>query len=267
MIDAFRRLYNPIWRRKQKAKHALNSEISIGKEMTFEFDISSKYSHDWFLPRYADGSFHEPSLTSLLTEELSDDDIFFDIGAHVGYFAGVAAGICRQVHAFEMNASLIETIHRNVELNNTDGEKFVICAAITEQSGHIVGFEEAIPNNCSTAMVSDQKMVSVSTISLDRYCKISDKYPEVIKIDVEGHELEVLEGAKQTLLRPTTETVMIEVHPRKLADDGQNISEITHILDSAGFSIEVLNHRTDKDTPTPPSNLSERNEPFYIIGR
>lgn len=268
LTNTLRRIYNPVWRKKQRLKYVSSSEISIPiRNNTFKFDISNKHSRDWFLPRYADGSVHETPLTLLLLDKLSEETIFFDVGAHIGYFSGVAAAISENVHAFEMNPALIEIISDNIELNKRAGVHTVNCTAVSQHSGQFVGFETEITENLSTAKVSNQGTVRVPTTSLDDYCDIVGEYPNIIKIDVEGNEVDVLQGAKHTLTKTTTEVVMVETHPKLLKRNEQNPHKIAEILESADFHCKVFDHRDDRATLTPVSDLSDRKKPFYIVGQ
>jgi predicted RNA methylase len=69
------------------------------------------------LPRYTGGLLHEPSVSRHIAERLQPDDVFVDVGAHVGYFAVLAAKFCKKVFAFEMQRCLMPLIERNININ------------------------------------------------------------------------------------------------------------------------------------------------------
>ncbi len=55
----------------------------------------------------------DPPIADLLQEALEKDDVFLDLGAHVGYFSMVAAPYCRKVIAVEPQAELCDLIRKN----------------------------------------------------------------------------------------------------------------------------------------------------------
>jgi FkbM family methyltransferase len=63
--------------------------------------------------------------------------------------------------------------------------------------------------------------------------------PALVKIDVEGFELEVLKGAGQTLARCSC-VWLIEVHPPQLKLSGGSESELTAMLENNGYAIEII---------------------------
>ncbi len=116
-----------------------------------------------------------------------------------------------KVITFEPNPQNAAVIHTNVRLNKTGN-------VMIEQMA--VGFkdEKAVVLNSSNSVVipsrpgGDARLTyqarrffperrEVTMTSLDSYARLRDVHPTVLKIDVEGYEVEVLKGAKE-LLRP-----------------------------------------------------------------
>lgn len=63
----------------------------------------------------------------------------------------------------------------------------------------------------------------------DRFCNINSLKPDTIKIDVEGHEIKVLRGLKETIVahRPI---IFLEVHPERMEKEGDTMDDLIKIL-------------------------------------
>ena len=71
-------------------------------------------------------------------------------------------------------------------------------------------------------------------VALDGYCQIHGLAPEVIKIDVEGSEIGVLEGGRDTLGRRRP-LIFLSVHPAELGLLGRTTDELAGLIDDLGY--------------------------------
>jgi FkbM family methyltransferase len=145
--------------------------------------------------------------------------VAIDAGANAGLYSYGLSRFCQKVHAFEINPAhcrmLRDFAAPNVEihgvgLSNAPGEKTLFTPV--HPGGMILeSWASLEPGNCPGAQ--EYLETSVHVVPLDRM-----NFPECVflKIDVEGHELQVLEGAEQTLLR-TRPRILIEVRDSNLA--------------------------------------------------
>lgn len=123
-----------------------------------------------------------------------------DIGAHVGTWTRVLADIFAEVVAFEPMPHLYECLIANtagmgnVHLNNV---------AVTSNGGQMRMITVAENSgNCRVATERDRETITVRAISLDRYERAFNRAGvDFIKIDVEGHEFNVLKGGENTIKR------------------------------------------------------------------
>ena len=109
---------------------------------------------------------HEPWLTQKFVENLTKDDVLYDIGAANGYYTLLASFITKNIYAFEPNK-----ISKRIQNNSITTKKFV----------------------------SDKD--DEFNVSLDKCLEDTRIYtvPTVLKIDVEGAETKVIRGAKQLI--------------------------------------------------------------------
>jgi len=175
---------------------------------------------------------YESDFAEILADNVHDGDIAFDIGSWHGFFAGVmAAQGAREVHAFEPLPRNGERIAHLVRLN--PGKKIVLHqVAVGDKEGEME--LEILPED-SMARLSESRFkrtasagraISVKLISIDQFVADGESPPpDVIKIDVEGAEMLVLNGARKTIEmhRPR---LFIEVHSSELLDDCERFFEL-----------------------------------------
>jgi FkbM family methyltransferase len=77
---------------------------------------------------------------------------------------------------------------------------------------------------------------STAAIAIDSYCADNGLTPELMKIDVEGAEISVLEGAHRTL-RESRPIMFLSVHPQFITELGRSITEIDDLLSDANYSV------------------------------
>ena len=85
--------------------------------------------------------------------------------------------------------------------------------------------------------VKGVKEKKLRQISLDYFCEVNDVIPDLIKIDVEGAEFNVLEGASK-IIKENRPEIIISLHPKHLNALGRHISEIFNFCEI--FSYELL---------------------------
>lgn len=191
----------------------------------------------------------------LLKSILKPDDVFIDVGANVGVFTLMAAKrlVDGQIHAFEpfktnlnrLRANLSLNQFRNVVVNatalsNISSNRDLFISAVNASGGirntglasFYVGKQE----------ISHSKKVSVSTITLDEYVQRSGlEKLDVIKIDVEGAEMDVLEGGLESL-RKFRPIILMEVNERHLNYASRTIAELLKFWGSLDYSIAIIDH-------------------------
>jgi FkbM family methyltransferase len=165
------------------------------------------------------------------------DDLFVDVGANVGGYTLLAAGICHaQVIAIEPIPAAIERLTLNIRLNNL-AEKVKIIRAGCSSTREVLKFTNDLdvlnrvvaPNENSAS----GKTLDVKALPLDEI--LSGLKPVLLKIDVEGYELEVIRGAKETLQKPSLLAVIVELHGHENRY-GFDYRDVHDFLTANGFS-------------------------------
>jgi FkbM family methyltransferase len=137
------------------------------------------------------------------------------------------------VVAFEPNPRNIGYLKRHMELNKVTNIE-IVEAAVSSSEGQ-VGFEA--PRDSSMGHVRDGAAIRVPSVSLDAWVAAHDVHPTVIKIDVEGHEPPVLQGATN-ILSPIRPAIVLSVGP-------QSLNDCRAVLDSHGYRMDPIGSPDD----------------------
>jgi len=172
----------------------------------------------------------EPALYEWLNH-LEDGSILFDVGTSYGQESTLASSFThKNVKVFGFDCSLYQShfCALNKRLND-DRFKFVF-AAVGARSGELI----SIKANSDTHIPSLHKKnvtyeYEVMSLALDDFAKSNDVIPTHIKIDVDGAEYDVLNGATNILQSEKIRDVFIEI-------DNNNLT-IIELMTSLGFEI------------------------------
>jgi FkbM family methyltransferase len=139
-------------------------------------------------------------------------DLFIDVGANVGSYTILA---CRAVgaagYAFEPIPGTYARLQENIRLNHLENKVACLNVGIGSAPGTIkftAGLDTM--NHALADSERDPGAVEVKVVTLDSILK--DKNPSLVKIDVEGYETPVLEGASETLKKKSLHSVIMELN-------------------------------------------------------
>lgn len=153
---------------------------------------------------------HEFEDMGFLIHFLKAEDVFFDVGANVGSYTILASGL-RQAKsiAFEPIPKSYTMLTKNVELNKL--ENLVQCEnkGVGNKEGKLNFIDDEDTKN-HIVLEQNYKSIAVDIVALDKF--YPHFKPSLIKIDVEGFETEVLNGAKKILNDPTLKAIIIELN-------------------------------------------------------
>ena len=151
---------------------------------------------------------HEFADMMLPLHFLREGDLFLDIGANVGSYTVLAAGVRRaQVWAFEPDPGTARALRRNIELNGLGTRVLVHELALGEVDGE-AAFTTGLDtiNRVTTEAGSATRRVVMRKLDT----LIGDALPVMIKMDIEGHEEPAIRGAMGVLGRPSLKVIEIE---------------------------------------------------------
>jgi FkbM family methyltransferase len=135
----------------------------------------------------------ERNWLTLLCRALRPDDLFLDVGANLGIFSVTAALCGAKVVACEPGRTALERLRRNVAINALSDKVKIVEAALSNRTGNCTFTEPSADSVIQTGHIgggTEVHMLRGDDLGIS---------PTVIKIDVEGHEIEVLDGLKDSL--------------------------------------------------------------------
>ena len=190
--------------------------------------------------------------TKIIREEIHEGDIVIDVGANIGYYTLIFAqlvGSSGKVFAFEPESKNFEILKKNIEINNYPNivaEQKIV----SDKSGIVKLFiaEHGIVGHRINQQKSSQKFIEVESIILDNYIKKLnlDSKINFIKIDVEGSEPKVLEGAKEIMQKSNQLKIFTEFNREAVEEYGIEPKEMIDLFYRNGFKIYLPNYKENK---------------------
>lgn len=212
-------------------------------EFSGQFSCSPR--SDLFARIAVQGSY-EPELVHLLRHHLDSQRDFIDVGANIGFYSVLAAKLLpgRRVLAVEPNPEARRRLSENLVRNGVEAAVTVFAGLASDSPGEaelnlIEGMEEYSSMgqivHASVAGETSRRMV-VQAETLDRLVDRFELTPGLIKIDVEGAEKLVLDGAMETLKR-FRPVILAELSPALLGPMGASAGAIVAGLERLGYRV------------------------------
>jgi FkbM family methyltransferase len=181
-------------------------------------------------------------------EHISEGDVVFDVGANLGAYTtlfGQWVGPRGRVYSFEPAPVARGGLLRHVTLNGLADRVVVRPEAMSAAEG-TARFRASGLNGDNRLGDDSAQSIDVPTTSLDAFCRTHALRPAFIKLDVEGAELDVLRGARETLASVGAGlTLYVEMHPHLWPAFGYTRADIERELDRQRLRLERIDGRPD----------------------
>jgi FkbM family methyltransferase len=187
---------------------------------------------------------YEPAVWRRVMREIRAGDHVAEVGASIGLYALAFAGrvgAAGHVTAFEPDPENASALEANISVNGWQDRITTIRAAVGKSRGQVRfaaahGLESRIemrPEECDG-------VITVPMVTLDD--ALAGNRIDVIKIDVEGFEQQVIEGARNVLTkeRGSPRAILVEVHPFAWAETGATSASFLGLLIGMGYRVEDM---------------------------
>lgn len=181
-----------------------------------------------------------------LRKRVHEGDVVYDVGANCGQMAlffSCWVGAGGGVYSFEPAPENVKTLRRNLAMNSCSNVEVIEAAVAADSQPRRFCFDAAhhTMGTLEGAMVKQdawQTTLEVSCVTLDDMLVKGSRPPDVIKIDVEGAGLGVIEGANR-LIEAHRPAIYFELHAAD--EDAPELQAVRMLRDCWGYRLLDLN--------------------------
>jgi FkbM family methyltransferase len=215
-------------------------QVRLGLAQGLWLNVDPRYDNEYVEEVY------EPALQEVLAAHLGRGGSFYDVGAHIGFFSLIAARLVGEsgaVFAFEPDPENARRIEQH-SLRAGFPQICVLPVAVWSQSTTVPFQHNCDFSSHNTGFVgtwsperSLEETIKVKAVTLDEFAE-SHRAPTLIKVDVEGGEVDVLKGAER-IFSKARPALICEVHNQDAS------SSVEAYLAEKGYSLQWLDREAD----------------------
>lgn len=190
----------------------------------------------------------------IFSNGLNEGDTAIDIGGHAGQYCLIMAAMCGQsgsVITFEPDPYAREKLRKNIELNTHIKSPTVEALAVSDKAGEATLFsrngnaQSSLARSATEFNTSHQsEKITIELVSLDQYIGENNlSTPRWLKIDAEGAEINILEGAQKVLAGDTQ--IICEIHPYAWPEFGVTFDDMDRLVRASGRRIRYLDEQIE----------------------
>jgi FkbM family methyltransferase len=186
----------------------------------------------------ARGGQWEPEIVAIITKYIAPGQVFVDVGANIGYFSAVARSLGARVVSYEpVVGNYQRMVATRDRMGKPNGEWTIHNNAVSSRSGDVVYLNTADSSvNSGNFKISggySPHSYHATTVTLNN--TIHERI-RVLKIDVEGHEARVMQGA----VGLTIDVIIMEITHDIMSHHSCKWRDMIHWLLSQGYRMETL---------------------------
>jgi len=233
--------------RKEKSRYVLHKLLwllKIGKKNNYSMGqglknpviVKSKglfYCREKCLDFHIISDSYEFKVKKVFENLAKESKIIVDIGANIGRYT-VLGGISNpkaKIYSIEPEKVNFDILSKTVKLNNLNVELMRMALGSKEGTAKLYGTSDSINYGGFSLKNETDNFDLVQLQTFDNLFK--DKEIDLVKIDVEGFELEVLLGMKSCLSKQSVKNLVIEI-------DKENYDEIISLFNKYGYSAKLI---------------------------
>lgn len=256
--NARKRIHDLVWKFCRATRESFWFDLSNDLRIKLYYDSTLSY-----LIYFSEFEKAEQHFTKVF---LRQGDVFVDVGANIGLFSLIASRIVGEkgkVYAFEPARTTFRRLNENLELNNISNTK-AIRRALSDKKGKQtlrVSLDGYDAWNSFGASLPGTHAVgeTVDLVTLDQFCDEHDLVDRLnmVKIDVEGWEKYVLQGAEKILASERAPLLMVEFAKDCVRKAGTSCQELYEQIASFGYTLYQYDAESNQLTKEKPGREYE----------
>ncbi len=235
---------------------------------SMKLDLDANLSNEKTILNFVTkGQYYEPEISQLLLRVLRDGDTAIDVGANVGFFTILAAslvGPSGRVVSFEPDPANRARLNNTYAINGyqhctlvenpvSDKPGPVEFFINSDDSGGNALWDPAqFPGNVKSQAQKKVMQVQATTLD-DEIARLKLATPKLIKVDTEGADQRVLEGARKLLSKAAVPFVVSELHEFGLAKMNCTQESFRGYMEGLGYSTFTLYYSGTMPKFVPPA--------------
>lgn len=239
-------------------KKELNSVVPVSFTGKYDITYSVPNTIDYIGKELFINGIYEKKTIELIKKLLDRSSVFFDVGANIGSISLPVAKLTgATIYAFEPSHFVFNFLKENVQQNSISS---IVVNEVAVHSTHNRKLNffatDQKYGGSSLLPVYNQDSYEVHSVSLDEYCKERNIHKiDVLKIDVQGHESEVLKGCQSLLKEKKIRAIIFEMESwaEKMAGYAEGASQ--QLLMENGYDIFTLKNERLENVLTEGSHM------------
>jgi FkbM family methyltransferase len=191
--------------------------------------------------RALDDGLEDPFMAELFEDSIPRGGAVVDGGAYLGYHTLVAArraGPRGKVLSFEPNPVTYRALRRNVRENGYEDRVIALPLGVAAWSGRRTFYVG--DSGKSGLFVPDRWREATRTRTMSLDSSVAGRSIDVIKLNVDGGEVDALRGMRRTLELSPRVRLFVECNPSSLANAGTSAATLLDELFDLGFEVQVV---------------------------
>ncbi len=179
----------------------------------------------------------EEDFLRLMLDNISKDDIIFDIGACIGIYSLHLSPFCKLVYSFEPDPKFQKRIKKNIKLNSAKNI-ILVPYAVSNSEGVVDLFTDGVSGRSpSMRNFGQNRKITIKTRTIDRMISTGMiQPPDVVKMDIEGAEYLALLGMSELLgSSHAPRQIFIEIHPEFLTEFDSSSKKVLEIFQDHNY--------------------------------
>jgi FkbM family methyltransferase len=188
-------------------------------------------------------------------EQSKDKNVVLDIGAHIGLYSmplsrRISPG--GTIYAFEPSSINRSYLKQHLEFNDINNIEVLPYLVGKENIDSVDFYEDLNQVNPMGGLIltnnikNDAVAVSKKMVALDQFCEDKKIKPELIKVDVEGAEIDLLWGGVE-MIKSSRPTIVLSLHPKHIEQMGQTLDILTGYLQEVNYKCLTYEGKSNND--------------------